>query len=523
LSVINTYADEFIYLTDSEYDTMVLWEWITHTYSNGDVATFYHTNTSNDYVNYNWNIITLNWNYNDLSFTYYNGWLFFFEKNWNNFIFVWAQTSSTYDRQELYKLNWFERYTWMSVADQNNVAYNYDDTLKKVMVPTWSNCLWIWADSTWNYSWTWWNCWPSGQLWIMTNASSLVDTWPPPLTNAEIIEIISTDQGFNVQYMCEQDCVAWFSVSYTEGHIRITGTEAKTHSWSLDILEQDIVFSWSYQEWYNIEGIFIDVNDENNFIHDEITTQYWYDPDPEDYQIWDFTFSPFILNRLDNWIEILNLDVEPKGGVFLLDIIGPNGLDWAIHSQTVRIWNDQWEHDIYSTGYWSWSINIITYPYHRWAWDYNLTITYAYSSAEQVIYPYWLEALNYNISSPEWSEEDSELFICDVNDDWIVSETEKEQCTSQLEWNFIDNVWKFFAWIKKLFTEIMKLWNTPSKEWGFISQTYAGEMVSEDIIFNMNLDEDNILTDTYHFITWFIIFAFLILSIIIILLLVQKN
>ncbi len=356
------------------------------------------------------------------------------------------------------------------------------------------------------------------------NTDLFIPEGPPELTDAYINSVDSLETGVSVSFTCEQDCEynVWV---YNDEETLLYNNVIWTLSGSLTPYIVEIEVSLQYQWQYKAIGGFYDLYDPEIEIIDIRGFTYWFDPDPNDYQVWDFTFTPFNFNRLENGFEIENLWVNPEGWVFFLNIIGPNGFEtWEYISYMPRVWSDHGESDIYSTGYGSWSINQVTYPYHRWAWDYELLITYQYPWVWQEIYPFGTGAINYSIADPEWSEEESQVFVCDTNDDGYLSETEVIECTDALNWNFIENTWEFFRSIKLFFHELMKIGKVEPKEWGFnfIPTTHA-ELVSDKINLHLDMEQDNILTDVYSFIKWFIIFAFLIIWIMLIIVILKKD
>jgi hypothetical protein len=465
--------------------------------------------------------------------------------------------------------NYFTCYVWNSLNFTPDKAFYYEDwNLKAVWVynsVTWqSNSCYV-SDS-WDSWWFTWNStdfklntsafpWPftssynwssistyfvsranSTSYWHITNWEDLSTTevfesniitwyeymnWPPELSSWTIDSVTSLENWIEVEFTCDQDCevIAWV---YSEDESIFYNSVTNTFSGWTDTIQ--IPVSLQYQWNYKTIVWFYDLNNPEIEILDSLIFTYWYDPDPNDYEVWDFTFSSFWFERLLNGFEITNLDVEPKWWVFFLNILAPNWYETGEYSNYyIRVWEDHSEEWVYSTWYGSGSITQVTYPYHRFAWDYELLISYQYSWWIE-IYPYWTGAINYSISNPEWSEEDSALFNCDSNDDGYVSETELLDCNNNLEWNFLDWIYNFWNSIKLFFREFMKIWNVEPKEWWFflIPQANA-DSIMNDIQFNTNEWEDNILTDLESFLKWFVIFAFLILSVILIIVINKKE
>ena len=348
------------------------------------------------------------------------------------------------------------------------------------------------------------------------NSDGGITSWPPELWTGTIDDVRSTADWVEVDFTCDQACNYTIEVRKTDNTL-LTYETSTTGTGGSFTGTVNIPVSLQYQGTYNIESIFEDYYDPLiYFIPPTYQFTYWYNPDPESFTIWDYIFSPFGFESIWNGFEVTDLDVDPSVWYFNFYITGPNGTGTGFAD---------YDHTVTSDMYGSGTIQQVTYPYHRFAWNYNLQIQFRNTEEGVWYYPYGTWGINYVVDNPEWAEDESLLYLCDTNGDGFVDSTEYGTCTPNLEGNFFENIYEFFGKIKNFFRAIMEIWNVEPEEWGFFELVPTTHANSWALIEFASLDttEENILTDIYQFLKGFIIFAFLTLWVILVLVILKKE
>lgn len=286
----------------------------------------------------------------------------------------------------------------------------------------------------------------------------------------------------------------------------------------MDLIEPWIVNGWVIKENIKLETVvptFTDIyfiNDWeelviNNYYWDSFIYHTWHtnsggntveQPTEEEFffYIWGYTF-------FENWFSFNSFIPDPYGWLLTFDIIAPNptGL-WTINITTDPVGS----YETTANWYWFWGDVIMTIPYHTVAGTYEVRPVYTYQWI--VLYPLWEDYDNYPITLPE---EPAIIIPYSLYD---------------LENWFFNWITDMLTAVKRFFTILMKIWDVEPKEWGFmfIPTTHAFDgLVSDYVVFNLDTEADHLLADTYNFLKWFIIFAFLILWVILILIILKRD
>jgi len=353
-------------------------------------------------------------------------------------------------------------------------------------------------------------------------------SWPPVLEltatgstyiredgNGVDVIFLETNTDFTAEYYVYDDTLDETGVDYGD---------LGSFSWWLqafNILNNEY-FTFSAPKSYRVELVLSDPNDPFNTIYVNYPEfQYlmegeYEEPDPE---TWNFTTSGWI----PYWsgVKLSNFVPDPYGGRLYFELIAPNPTGTGTIELETSV-DHFYSYDIDESWYGFDSEVDISYPYHQVAGLYNIRALYEYDNV--VVYPFWTWYYNYIISVAESPLDGIENYVCDKDSNGIVTQTELDNCGYIQEGNFLQNIGSFLSEIKKFFRELMKIGDTPAKEWGFnFIPTANAELVSDKINLNLDLEQDNILTDTYYFIKWFIIFVFLLLWVIIIIIINKKE
>jgi len=352
--------------------------------------------------------------------------------------------------------------------------------------------------------------------------------WPPVLEltatgstyiredgNGVDVIFLETNTDFTAEYYVYDDTLDETGVYYGD---------LGSFSWWLqafNILNNEY-FTFSAPKSYRIELVLSDPNDPYNTIYvnypefQYLMEDYYEEPDPN---VWEFATSGWI----PYWsgVKLSNFVPDPYGGRLYFELIAPNPTGTGtIELETST--DHFYSYDIDGSWYGFDSAVDISYPYHQVAGLYNIRALYKYDNV--VVYPFWTWYYNYKITiaeSPLWWIEN---YICDKDSNGIVTQIELDNCSYIQEGNFLQSIGSFLWEIKKFFRELMKIGDTPAKEWGFnFIPTANAELVSDTINLNLDLEQDNILTDVYYFIKWFILFVFLLLWVIIIIIINKKE
>ena len=353
-------------------------------------------------------------------------------------------------------------------------------------------------------------------------------TWPPTLelTQTGALYVREDGEGVDLLFLeVNTDVSGQFQIYDDQVNLLDSWTMGSFSGGFIpyNFLNDDLLFNFTQPLDYTINvqlenlGIPGDIIHLNYEINYSLDTEYT-DPDPELFNPvtsgYEFLESGFILH---NFIPNNGFN----GGELYFEILAPNPTGTGtVVLETNRIGH----YSIDGNGYGFDSAVRINYPYHETPGVYGVKAIYEVDNITYYIFGDSYES--YTITLPEIrSEFDQDLFFCDFDDSGDLSPEEQATCDGKVNMFFIDDIGRLFIWIKRFFKELMEIWNVQPVEWGafFLPSANAQEYVSDTVVFSMNLENKNILTDVYKFIKWFIIFTFLILWLILMIVLLKKD
>lgn len=478
------------------------------------------------------------------------------------FIFFGVYSSSfaldTWDYWDFYyddinqtiSYNWWTSYSLANKADSFISFYrtDYNNQQLTLLYDTWQIILWVFDDLGNRVSIFWWpTSWAVTYYHTTTFAACVNDTingnatvyanndqnainwttcqalgYTEPLTWKATIDYIIYDGAVSflnvLEYWTITNLENWVEITWLETNKDFFAEyEITKWDWTANYYQDSWVL-WSFSWWINNISIFYDfltlweyniiltITDlEDSLIEYNLNYAFTYSFDWAiiDPEANDFSFFVSWYTFFENWFSLNNFVPDPYWWELYFELIWPaETWSWRINITTETFWPKEQD----GSGYWYDTSVIVTLPYHQYAWTYEVRTVYKY--LDLIIYPFWETYNTYNITLPEQY----------LNFDF--------SSIDGLEWNFFQNVWSFLNNIKSFFSELMKIWKVEPREWGFnffIPTTHAEWLVSDTIVFSMDTQESNILTNFFSFLKWFIVFAFLIISVILVIVLLKKD
>ena len=488
------------------YDYESTYVWINITWTTIDVYHKYDDSLQAQYTNVTWYFLKETDQGNIFATVAFNGWA-----NWHHVVWNWIWNWSP----SLFCTRWYFTLSNTALLEhdedtsitQSRVYYD-PFTNDQIIITDNQSCS---NTSPWNVSTS--NIANPAWTPINTLTTNLVTpSWPPDLAFTATGEIVPIQDGFTMSGAIVNQDYRITNIDiyeYEYGTALLTDSDLRVVSitWSgwveidLDILN-DADFTFDAFQDYEIK-ITLERLDSSQSIFQWYTYwdynyNAWYtEPDP-----WTFSYNVSWYTFFENWFTLNNFVPDPYGWWVYFEIIAPSPT-WTgtIELTTERYYNAEVDWN----GYWfDRSVNV-TYPYHQVAWTYQVRTVYEYDNVTD--YPFGTDYNSYEITLAEIpNDEEFDIDFIDVN--------------------FFDWVVRMFDGIKDFFRELMRIWEVEQKQFWFmdflIPSTHADSVMWE-IVFNTNEWQDNILTDLKAFLKWFVIFAFLILSVILIIVINKKD
>lgn len=415
----------------------------------------------------------------------------------------------------------FDNYSWPQFTEDGTSYFAWQNTtVTQFNVPTphsivWGSVVWTLTVPTYLYQYylvdsdtkfiniqnAWWT-----QIYN-TNYSA----WPPDLAFTSTWTIVPIQNGFtlswsiiNVDYKITNidiyEYIAWTPIETDSDNRIVNITWSGGVEVSLDILS-DLDFTFDAFQDYEIKITFKTIDELqtifNWFTYGDYIYNEWY----SEPVIEDFSFLVSWYTFFENWFSLNNFIPDPSWWKLYFDIKAP--VEWW--TGTIDIVTDfVLNSEIDGNWYWIDTQVMVTYPYHQIAWIYQVRTVYEYD--DLIIYPFWEEYNSYEIT------------VSESPSDWDIEDAEF------IELDFFDSIKNFFFWIKDFFRWIMNIGKVESKNfWFFFIPQANADSVMNDIQFKVYDSEENVLSDFKDFLNWFIIFAFFLLSVILIIVINKKE
>lgn len=397
------------------------------------------------------------------------------------------------------------------------ITYNTIDSVDQVYY--FDNAWWLYSsvDYTWFDSHTWYYSDPLAFLdywelvaiqngwslsWTLLNHDSIL-TW---------LRIIKYSINSAIQY---DSVYKKPNTYYVDGNINLHITDPIVSTgWDYEII---LEFSNASQTEY-VSHVYVIGDYQYNW---------WYvDPD-----IIEYSFVSSWFNFFENWFELINFSPTPSWWLLYFELIAPNPNGTGTIDVTTEYF---WPYSIDGKWYGYDSKVNVTYPYHPVAWTYQVRAVYNYQ--DTIVYPFGTDYNSYVITVSEsrvWAD-----YLCDANHDGYVSQTEKDTCYSNCDYNedtfvdtwelikcwvdkflfFADQTFWFFDQLKKLTRKFEGTYTDEENDFTsfFFAKTYAEETSVWEMWIN-HLDTDwysnTLLWRINKFVMWFIYFLIFVISI----------
>ena len=480
--VKTTFVNDNLDSWNSSTEVNLSWIIVKHLWFSKENNSIITQDTSNNIIQHNittWStmnsyslwIITNSWNF------WPEGLKFYYKAN-NKWTITEKSLSNPYD---LSTISWT---TWTFTTWQSNY-FKFFNTYSKIL----SYRLDVDSYTSWNVDYyeydTNYSLWPAE---LAITSSGTLDIQDQSI----ILEDFETTEDFYMSYVISD-------LTNNEEFYFINNDET-VFSWSIlnDLSFSDVWLAYNPLVDYEIEVILTSYYDPLDVILYNFTFNYtynsWYtEPDPLT-----FSFITSWITFIENWFILNNFIPDPYWWSLYFEIIAPSlTWTWTVELTTNNFYNLEvdWKGYGVDTGV------RVTYPYHQIAWDYQVRVLYEYDNV--IVYPFWEDYNSYTITLPESPETDFEIEV--------------------IETNFFRDIKYFFIWIRDLFKELMKIWNVEPKNFGFNFIQKANASSTDVLYIEMDMTQNNILTQFYWYIKWFIMFALLIILITILIIILRKE